>query len=128
DRGHLARRFHARVYKRRNKKSKPRLLKPRLPPHRRLVGEDTNGSSRRKTGGGERLVVGKNARENFPPARARYDEEDFPARFQRRIGERDARFGLCANDRCDPGIALAERLGVWEQRGGVTVLPKAEQG
>ena len=58
---------------------------------------------------------------------ARHDKQDYPARFKRRIGERDARLGLYPNDRCHPGVALVERLGSRKQRSGVTVLAEAKQ-
>ncbi len=42
---------------------------------RRAVGEDADGSARRKAGGGQRHVIGENARENGPFVRAGHDKQ-----------------------------------------------------
>jgi hypothetical protein len=47
----------------------------RSPCYRRLVGEGVDGSARREAGGGERHVVGENARENVLVFCARHNKQ-----------------------------------------------------
>jgi len=76
--------------------SRSSLRSPAPPSIRqcRAVSEDVDCSARREAGSGKRQVICKNARENIPFFRAGHDKQNHAARFQRRIGQRNARSGF----------------------------------
>ena len=54
-----------------------------------------------------------------------YDQKGrVPAALECRIGQRDARFGLSADDGGDPPVALHEHGRAWEQRGCMPIRPQ----
>ena len=56
-----------------------------------------------------------------------HDERDIAAAVERRIGQRDARLGLCANDGDRPPPRLFQRRLTGEQRGRVPVISDPKQ-
>ena len=50
-----------------------------------------------------------------------------PAALERRIGQRDARFGFGANDGGDPPVALREHRSAREQRGCMPIRPQPQK-
>ena len=67
--------------------------------------------------GQHRLLVG-----------ADHQERDGAARFERRVGQRDARLRPPLGDLLDPALALLEHGLAGEQRGRMAVRPQPEQG
>ena len=76
---------------------------------------------------GKRPVSRLGASDDVPLFSSCHDECDIAAAVERRIGQRDARLGLPADDRDRPPPRLLQRRLTGEQRGGVSVVSDPKQ-
>ena len=98
-----------------------------LQPARGCVGKHPQRAGRMKTRCRQAVVATAKPLEDRPLLFSRDQEGRMPAALERRIGQRDTRFGLGADDGGNPLVAFREHRVAWEQRGCMAIRPQPKK-